>query len=140
MKIKISLAEKDSIDDILHRVNGGSASHTLTRFEEILDLANTYEYRLEKLGLVESMRRGAVVICGSYRNSFRVTEVHLLRGLRDWFLTHVEAKDKWPGNSQKDQLFLTKEQNEYLVNKFRSQYKVNEEAGHVNYPALKGGA
>ena len=129
MKIKIVEANRTKIHALLGEINGKSVSHTASE-QNIFDLAEMMELRLNKFGIAKKDRKGAIAsgmsggdVANAYKYSRIVTSYDIERGASDWFLI-VAKKDETYGNAAKPRLSLTPAQRDIAVHKFTSQFSV----------------
>jgi len=129
MKIKITEANRLKIHALLEKINGKSIAHTASA-QNIFDLAEVMEVRLNKFSIAKKDRSGATA-CGmsggnvptAYKYNRIVNSYHIERGSADWFLIAVNKFQNW-GNASKDQLSLTPAQRDIAVSKFTAQFSV----------------
>jgi hypothetical protein len=129
MKLKIVEANRIKIHALLQEINGKSVSHTASQ-QNIFDLAEMMELRLNKFGIAKKDRKGAIAssvsggdVPNAYKYSRIVTIFGIERGASDWFLI-VAKKDETYGNAAKPRLSLTVIQRDIAVHKFTSQFSV----------------
>jgi hypothetical protein len=129
MKIKIVEANRLKIHALLQEINGKSVSHTASQ-QNIFDLAEMMELRLNKFGIAKKDRAGATAssmsggdVPNAYKYSRIVTIFDIERGASDWFLI-VAKKDETYGNAAKPRLSLTPAQRDIAVSKFTAQFSV----------------
>ena len=129
MKIKISPDNAEKIEKILIETCG-NGQYVYDDFDDLVAICNRFEKKMDILGLAPSMRGGAIVedisgcsVANAYKYSRKATKVNLLRGERDWFLigVWVQMIGTNGGNSR---LYLTEKQDERILSKVRSQYRV----------------
>jgi len=131
MKIRIVEANRTKIHALLQEINGKSVSHTASQ-QNIFDLAEMMELRLNKFGIAKKDRKGAIAsgmsggdVPNAYKYSRIVTSYDIERGASDWFLI-VAKKDETYGNAAKPRLILTVVQRDIAVHKFTSQFSVQK--------------
>ena len=131
MKIKIVEGNRTKIHALLGEINGKSVSHTAGQ-QNIFDLAEMMELRLNKFGIAKKDRAGAKAfgmsggdVPNAYKYSRKVTSYDIERGASDWFLI-VAKKDETYGNAAKPRLSLTPVQRDIAVSKFTSQFSVQK--------------
>ena len=131
MKIKIVEANRTKIDALLQEINGKSVSHTASQ-QNIFDLAEMMELRLNKFGIAKKDRKGAIAsgmsggdVPNAYKYSRIVTSYNIERGASDWFLIAAK-KDETYGNAAKPRLSLTVVQRDIAVSKFTAQFSVQK--------------
>ena len=129
MKIKITEANRRAINILLGEINGKSLSHTASQ-QNIFDLAEFMEVRLDKLNIAKKDRSGALAsgmsggdVPNAYKYSRIVNSYHIERGSADWFLIAADKIDNW-GNAAKPHLSLTPAQRDIAVSKFTAQFSV----------------
>lgn len=129
MKIRIVEANRQKIHALLSEINGKSVSHTAGQ-QNIFDLAELMEVRLDKLNIAKKDRAGATAsgmsggdVPNAYKYSRIVTAYGILRGASDWFLVYAK-RDETYGNAAKPRLSLTAAQRDIAVHKFTSQFSV----------------
>jgi hypothetical protein len=130
MKIKITIENKDKIEDALKMVNGKSYAHSYTSFNEMLGVVEEANKRTSSLGLKKSVLKGCQFIstsgketAKSYKYSRLATKVTIERGASEWFLVAIAKTTVYPsgGNST---LFLTKKQHDWLLLDQQKKYSV----------------
>ena len=131
MKIKITEANRLKIHALLGEINGKSVSHTASA-QNIFDLAELMEVRLNKFSIAKKDRSGALAsgmsggdVPNAYKYSRIVNSYDIERGESDWFLIAANKIDNW-GNAGKDQLSLTPAQRNIAVRKFTAQFSVQK--------------
>ena len=129
MKIKITEANRLKIHALLEKINGKSVSHTASA-QNIFDLAELMEVRLDKLNIAKKDRAGAKAsgmsggdVPNAYRYSRIINSYDIERGASDWFLVAAVKIDNW-GNAAKPHLSLTPAQRDIAVSKFTAQFSV----------------
>jgi hypothetical protein len=129
MKIRIVEANRQKIHALLGEINGKSVSHTAGQ-QNIFDLAELMEVRLDKLNIAKKDRAGATAygmsggdVPNAYKYSRIVTSYAIERGASNWFLI-VAKKDETYGNAAKPRLILTPAQRDIAVSKFTAQFSV----------------
>jgi hypothetical protein len=132
MKIKIVEANRTKIHALLNEINGKSVSHTAGQ-QNIFDLAEMMELRLNKFGIAKKDRAGATAsgmsggdVPNAYKYSRIVTAYGIERGASDWFLVYAK-RDETYGNAAKPRLSLTPAQRDIAVSKFTAQFSVQAE-------------
>lgn len=131
MKIKITEANRLKIHALLGEINGKSVSHTASQ-QNIFELAELMEVRLEKLNIAKKDRAGSKAsgmsggdVPNAYKYSRIVNSYHIERGSADWFLVAAVKIDNW-GNAAKPHLSLTPAQRDIAVSKFTAQFSVQK--------------
>ena len=131
MKIRIVEANRTKIHALLQEINGKSVSHTAGQ-QNIFDLVELMEVRLDKLNIAKKDRAGATAsgmsggdVANAYKYSRIVTSYDIERGASDWFLI-VAKKDETYGNAAKPRLSLTVVQRDIAVSKFTAQFSVQK--------------
>ena len=129
MKIKITEANRQKIHALLVEINGKSVSHTASQ-QNIFDLAELMEVRLDKFSIAKKDRSGAIAsgmsggdVPNAYKYSRIVNTYTIERGATDWFLIDAQRDEVW-GNADKNKLSLTVAQRDIAVSKFTSQFSV----------------
>ena len=129
MKIKIVEANRVAINALLDKINGKSVSHTAGQ-QNIFDLAEMMELRLNKFGIAKKDRAGAKAfgmsggdVPSAYKYSRIINDYTIERGSSDWFLIAVSKYANY-GNSAKPRLSLTPAQRDIAVAKFTAQFSV----------------
>ena len=129
MKIKITEANRLKIHALLVEINGKSVSHTASA-QNIFDLAELMEVRLDKFSIAKKDRGGAIAsgmsggdVPNAYKYSRIVNSYDIERGASDWFLVAAVKIDNW-GNAAKPRLSLTPAQRDIAVSKFTAQFAV----------------
>lgn len=131
MKIKIVEANRLKIHALLGKINGKSLSH-IANAQNIFDLADLMEVRLNKLDIAKKDRAGATAsgmsggdVPSAYKYSRIVTTYTIERGSAHWFLIAANKIDHW-SNARKNQLSLTPAQRDIAVSKFTAQFFVQK--------------
>ena len=131
MKIKITEANRLKIHALLVEINGKSVSHTASA-QNIFDLAELMEVRLDKLNIAKKDRAGAKAsgmsggdVPNAYRYSRIINSYDIERGASDWFLIYAK-RDETYGNAAKPHLSLTPAQRDIAVSKFTAQFSVQK--------------
>lgn len=129
MKIKITEANRCAINILLGEINGKSVSHTASA-QNIFELAELMEMKLEKFGIAKKDRAGALAsgmsggsVPTAYKYSRIVNSYDIERGASDWFLIYAK-RDETYGNAAKPRLSLTVVQRNIAVSKFTAQFAV----------------
>lgn len=129
MKIKITEANRLKIHALLGEINGKSVSHTASA-QNIFDLAELMEARLEQFSIAKKDRSGAIAsgmsggdVANAYKYSRIVNNYQIERGATDWFLIDANKIDN-RGNASKNKLSLTPAQRDIAVGKFTAQFMV----------------
>jgi len=129
MKIKIVEANRTKIDALLQEINGKSVSHTASA-QNIINLAEFMEMRLEKFGIAKKDRSGAIAwgmsggsVPTAYKYSRIINTYTIERGSSSWFLIDAR-RDEIYGSASKDHLNLTAAQRDIAVSKFTAQFSV----------------
>ena len=129
MKIKITEANRLKIHFLLGKINGKSISHTADA-QNIFDLAELMEVRLDKFSIAKKDRSGAIAsgmsggdVPNAYKYSRIVNSYDIERGASDWFLVAAVKIDNW-NNAAKPRLSLTPAQRDIAVSKFTAQFAV----------------
>ena len=129
MKIKLTEANRLKIHFLLGKINGKSVSHTASA-QNIFDLAELMEVRLDKFSIAKKDRGGAIAsgmsggdVPNAYKYSRIVNSYDIERGASDWFLVAAVKIDNW-GNAAKPRLSLTPAQRDIAVSKFTAQFAV----------------
>lgn len=130
-KITKDYAEK--IEKELKEVNGKAKRHTFTTYSEIEQLAVQAEKKLENL-LNKKDRQGVVYtetsgdpVSSSYDNTRLGTYVELLRRSECWFLSKIKSVTLTTNGGGKGKLYLTKKNDEDVLNFIRRNYILREE-------------
>ena len=129
MKIKISKENKEKIEKVLSETCG-EGRYVYSKYEDVADVCADFEKQLDKLGLAKSLRGGAVAedvsgcaVGNSYRHSRKGTKLELVRGDKDWFLSGIAIQMIGQSGGW-SYLRLTKNQDERIIDRIRSQYTV----------------
>lgn len=129
MKIKIVEANRHAINILLGEINGKSLAHTASA-QNIFDLAESMELRLDKFSIAKKDRAGAKAsgmsggnVPTAYKYSRIVNWYEISRGSSEWFLIAANKVENY-GNASKDKLSLTVAQRDIAVSKFTSQFSV----------------
>ena len=129
MKIKIVEGNRTKIHALLGEINNKSVSHTAGQ-QNIFDLAELMEVRLDKLNIAKKDRAGATAsgmsggnVPSAYKYSRIINDYTIERGSSDWFLIAVSKYANY-GNAAKPRFSLTPAQRDIAVSKFTSQFSV----------------
>jgi hypothetical protein len=129
--VEIKIENKEAIESILAKVNGKAKAHTYSKIEQLIELSKEAESRLNSLGLVKSMRKGAQYwaesansVAKKYRSSRIGTNVTLVRKKDYWALSHVESDTFYPTDGGARRIYVTKKQADYMQEKFAKNYNV----------------
>jgi len=129
MKIKIVEGNRTKIHALLGEINNKSVSHTAGQ-QNIFDLAEMMELRLNKFGIAKKDRAGATAsgmsggdVPNAYKYSRIINDYKIERGASDWFLIAVSKYANY-GNAAKPRLSLTVVQRDIAVSKFTEQFSV----------------
>lgn len=129
MKIKICVENLFKIQAALDAVKGNAQEHCHIASDVILT-AQAFEQKAQVLGLPKAYRKGLKANHGafiamplSYKYQRKVTIINLERGSKDWFLIGVFSDSVFPNESGACDLILTQEQDQIVVDNFRSLYK-----------------
>jgi len=124
MKIKVSATNKGRIESELKKANGKAYRNVISTYDEVEELCNSMEDRLDDIGLPKAERAGVEAcstagdsVCNAYaRKAFyrNATSVRVVRGSKSWYLTDAEL-DQIYQNGGKTELFLTKAQADKAV-------------------------
>jgi hypothetical protein len=114
MKIKISIENKDKIEQALKAINGNATEHTLTTFEEIVNVVSVTHHKIKALYIPYSKTSGISFVYGSgipvantYKYPRKTTVVTIQRGKAEWFLTNISETQLYPNQSGKRILKIT---------------------------------
>jgi len=124
--MKINLTRTDAnvaaVNAALADVNGKASAFAITSWAQVMEVAQEAERRLEAAGLPKAARKGAVVAyrpagpsAKAYKYASRSTDIWLLRGASDWFLTHVYGAVVYPLDKEKVTTNITREQRAIIV-------------------------
>lgn len=112
-EIEIRIENQAEIEAMLAAVNSKARAHTFTSIDQIIQLSKQAEKALDKMGLDESMRKGAKYcaessnpVAKSYKNKRIGTIVMLARDDKGWALSSVEATWLYPNQGGKRKLFV----------------------------------
>ena len=128
----INIQEKNAgkITAALLEVNGRADSHTFTGGWEVIVTARCASAYLGDLGLSNARMIGAKVsfvsggeVPAAYKWKRKVTSVQLERRQSGWFLNSIESIEIW-GNAPKPVYLLTSQQDDIVVAKLRSAYRI----------------
>jgi hypothetical protein len=129
--LKICLKNKDAIEKILLDKNGRAWMHCFTTYNQIVSVVKDAESKLDRLGLPKTWREGAIFkatsgmsVCKAYTYSRNATEVVLKRKRTFWQLIEVNAVKIGTNQGGGTSIFLKQSQDEYLVKKFKKNYRV----------------
>lgn len=130
MKIKIIKENAEKIESALHDVNGTAKSHTLTSYAELEYVTDRLAKSLNAMGLVPSNRKGAYFLYESgskmpnaYKNTRVGTSIRI-DAIGDYFyLTSIEKITLY-NQAGKSKLYLTQDQENYLIEKFKKNWSV----------------
>jgi hypothetical protein len=132
--LKIELSNTTAIESALHSVNGRSASHSYTTFEEVVKISERFEQRVydilgskkEMVGAVVRSESGSSV-AKSYKGKRASTVVVLERKSTGWFLVSINRGELW-NDGGREYLTLTAAQDARAVEVLRKNYAVSMEA------------
>lgn len=129
MRIKVCTENLEKIQAALDAIKGNASEHCHTA-QDVLKAAREFEQKAQALGLPKGYRKGLKAIQGafssmplSYKYRRKVTTINLERGSKDWFLVGVHCLMVFPNQSGACDLVLTQEQDQIVVDNFRSLYK-----------------
>jgi hypothetical protein len=130
MKIKITQANSQKIEDALREINLRSTAHTFVHFGEIESIVEEAESRLTEMLGAKKHFPGAVFVATSgasvsnaYKYSRFATCVTLTRKLTGWYLATVEATVIYKEGGKKS-LRLTSAQDAIVYKKVRTNYSI----------------
>ncbi len=116
VNLDVNLDNKAAIDDWLNKTNGNSKSHTFNSYYEIRDIAEMAERELEKLGVKESERVGAMYeavsgrrVAKSYRATRNANRLILIRKKHGWAILSIEKILIYPNQGGERKLIVKKE-------------------------------
>jgi len=128
--IKITEANLVKIQIALDAANGKSTAHTLCRSLDVLTVAEDAESRLAALVGVKKMLvggratyRSGKALPNAYKYSRHITFLFIERRSSGWFLIEVLSGTEWNSGGGLT-LSLSKEQDEVVIKKTRSQYTI----------------
>jgi hypothetical protein len=128
--IKITTENLVPIQIALNAANGNSKAHTLCRSAEVLDVADDAERRLTALvGVKKYMAGGKATyrsgeaLPNAYKYPRHTTRLSLERRPSGWYLTDVVTFSEWRSAGGLS-LSLTREQDEIVIKKARSNYGI----------------
>jgi len=128
--IKITETNLVPIQIALNAANGKSTAHTLSRSMDVLTIANDAESRLAALVGVKKMLAGGratyrsgEALPNAYKYPRHITRLCLERRSSGWFLIEVLSGTEWNSGGGLT-LSLSKEQDEVVIKKVRSQYTI----------------
>jgi len=128
--ININEKNAEKITAALSAANGRANSHTISHARHVSDIADAANDYLADLGLNKSRMVGAKVrytsggdVPNAYKWPRKVTHVHLERRKSGWFINSIEVTEIW-GNAPKTGYLLTSEQDDIVVAKTRSAYRI----------------
>ena len=128
--INIQYKNSEKITAALLEVNGRAGNHTFTGGWQIRALANDAANYLDDLGLSKARMIGAKAsfvsggeVPNAYKWKRKVTSVQLERRQSGWFLNSIESIEIW-GNAPKPVYQLTSQQDDIVVAKLRSAYRI----------------
>lgn len=131
MKIAITQNNAEKIEAELKRVNGRSTAHCYTTYEDIAYLASKAERMLTEFLPAKKYFKGAffssesgAVMPNCYKGTRNTTNIKMVRGSKEWFLTSVTKSSLWPNQYGRERLVLTPDQDALAINKLKSQYDV----------------
>lgn len=131
MKIKITESNRAKINATLDELNGKATEHTASA-ENIFELAELMEIKLEKFGIAKKDRAGAKAsgmsggnVPTAYKYSRIVNDYRIERGSSDWFLIAVSKYSNY-GNAAKNWIMLTPAQRDIAVSKFTALFGVQK--------------
>jgi predicted ATP-grasp superfamily ATP-dependent carboligase len=130
MKIKIDTVNNEAITAALDKVNGKASSYTITCTEELIDIANRAEKKLEVLP--KAMRKGAEVKyrpagpgANAYKYSAKTTSITIQRGASGWFLAGVVSAKAHPKSPELFAVAITEAQAEEIKARAIAPFSVN---------------
>jgi hypothetical protein len=131
MKIKITESNRAKINATLDELNGKATEHTASA-ENIFELAELMEIKLEKFGIAKKDRAGAKAsgmsggnVPTAYKYSRIVNDYRIERGSSDWFLIAVSKYSNYR-NAAKNWIMLTPAQRDIAVSKFTAIFGVQK--------------
>lgn len=124
--IKVTSSNIYKIEAALAEINGGATAHTYTKYRHIEVIVDDLEKRLVDL-VGKKHAPGARITTTSgcampnaYKYERRVTVVWLERRPAGWYILDIAPDKAWKEGGR-DNLILTKEQDEIAVNNFRKE-------------------
>lgn len=129
MKIKIDIANLAKIQTAINEANGRSTAHTFHAAAQIIECAENAEKKLADLGLIKSLRPGAVAlaesgssVARSYKYQRITGVIKLVRGSSAWFLTECTICETWSKTAGETFVSLTALQDISVSAIFRLRY------------------
>lgn len=129
--IKVTADNATAIEAALAEVNGKATAHAYTTVQEIIEIAERGEKKLESLGVIKSARKGAGVwatsggmVANSYKYSRTVTHVKLERRSADWWLVEVSTASLFPNQGGMFHTRLTEAQDQMAIAALRKEYGI----------------
>lgn len=126
--MKINLTNDAKVESKLGAVNGRAREHCYLRASDLHTVARRAEKKLAGLGIPVATRQGAALsavsgerVARGYRGWRVATEVTLVRGSREWFVTKV-SRGRVGNAGGCETLILTKLQDQRAVISTRSNY------------------
>jgi hypothetical protein len=139
--MKINLKNTTEIQAAINTANGRSTAHTFTSAAEILQRGEVAEQQLIDLGLIKSLRPGAVAVASSggnvaraYKYSRITSKIKLLRCSSTWFLTEISNSETYATARGDTFVALTVAQDAAITALFRLRYA---RANEFNYDSVK---
>lgn len=131
MKIRVIEKNVGKIEAALADENGGRVAHTFTSFKDVKYMVERVECRLESLGLPVGLRVGASATIESScpaSNAYKYirdgTHISIKRTSSAWFLVGVTARKLYTNEGGRTFLYLSEDQDAYIIRKVREQYSV----------------
>lgn len=129
--IKISVENEIAIEQALKSVNGKAQAHTFTHWIDIQRIADEAETKLDKLGIPQAMRKGALYVANSgetlpsaYKYAATVTSATIERRSSGWYIRDLALGDRYPREKPRRALYLTRGQDEKVIANIRKLYHV----------------
>jgi hypothetical protein len=131
MKIKITPANAEAINAALAAVNGKAHSFTIDSALTVLNVAKEAENNLTAGCVTLKNRPGTTVYYHPSGPSARAydagaisTEITIVRGSKDWFLTNVERVTVWPRQAEKFRTLISFAARDDIVREATKRFNV----------------
>jgi hypothetical protein len=129
--IKITVENSNTIESVLHEINGKAIAHTFTKYRDIESIAYWAEKKLEKLGIPKAIRNGAritqesgEILPARYNYQAQTTMVHLERKSGGWYLVNINTSKLYPKSKPYSEFFLTASQDAKTIEVLRRGYNI----------------
>tara|TARA_R110000868_G_scaffold11688_2_gene57024 strand:+ start:3715 stop:4113 length:399 start_codon:yes stop_codon:yes gene_type:complete len=129
MNIKINIANLPAIQAAVNEANGRSTAHTFHAAAQIIQCAENAEKQLADLGLIKSLRPGAMAVATSgnavarsYKYQRMISYAKMIRKSSAWFLIELSKFETWTTGAGITSINLTAAQDISVSAIFRSRY------------------